>query len=1827
MKRMKINKKLIISIIALIYISACAFTFLSFSMADENGDDLVSDSRVFATTTDANMNQMDRIIDNSINGGYGKIPDLDSSGNVQYESDGSIKMKDDKIYHIVEVSSGPTPSKLQFMVNGDATTASKFKSLVIDSYAKNQSVQMAPDSFDYQFVQVKADASTDDQIVKLIKAADFIYITCDPNNMYNSANDIDFREPVKDAIVNAATVDYKPVMIDSYSMTLNNKTNTDKTIADVISKEFTSASTAYKQPTDDATYLMNNSSASYYFIPIHGDYQKSYWDNNSDNAKILAIGKDDGTGYSISGLLGFTADGTDLDSSVLMSRGYYTREAKPDKFDYQKIGISDLIDFNNGLAADAGIDTYDYVILEPGITDTIDDDTYSLLASIAQSGVHMLYADGYTITEYHSHADNPADGYKYVLQKLATDDDYSRYSNVLVTSQSKVQGYSQTRIKMGVKDVADIILNGSFRGIFSTSNDGDSSTVYTILEIEPGYPIDLELAKAFGASGIMGSQSSSGETDLLASPLATDKSFKGTSGRNNTAYNHTDFGIYYLRNSAVRKDATADEIQFGENGIPLSDYGEGNTRVTNLTNVINTYKTNSNDKLCDYYNWTLSKAKIAHALNLDYNEVKVVHMSSLEFNTSTKTLLDNYDAIFIGGDNSSVKAQWKNNNTYQMYYRYGDSYNSADFQTYWPVATTATDVSGHITGNDISNKKLVELQEYSTKMPVIVSKQLADNLTTQVGPDTNMYQFLTSIKPASGTVNGYTLWGFDTSKTIKITNYQQKYGKTVGEYATVFAGKDAYAYNAVDNSDVDPNYNASSATGQGDVIDLANILKTQRPRLLVKQRPNEYILNDDSTELYINDLNWKIETALTNYRLNLYIDENRNSRFEKTKDMTNDPDNDPTLNPDDFISTDPNLNKTELKLSLDNKTEITYHDLIDAGAISTTYCGPVYWKLEIVSLSGSGSSATESNQKTSVTGLCKIKYAKKKQVHLLQIMPHVDRSDSGTDTLYLCTECMHSRKILEGNCYSGNNTKYGKDVNKVGMSDAYKDQDYGFATTILSNATVANRIDAYDDTDPVDTSWKYSDHGKNLGIHSHKFGIVKYYDDYTAYSNKEGTAIFNEGGIDFVGLDDWATNWFDDVSKDYEVKVDIMYHDDFEQLCADVNEVYKDCVDQNDVEAVQLTYETARDKYEGYYYTMVDIINGNYTTDADFELFLKDEIKLGATAYNTTTGVITYTTSPSAADVTRLIEAWGKSADVCCDYVTTNLNAFLANDKITGYTPYVKKDFEHLADKSIAPDERELYDYFSYWQSSAGNAGGTTQAYIDDYAKMFVPWRDAKALEQYFYQKYLLYAEYAAAFTSNSTKNPDRIGTFNLKDIWTCVAIGAAEGFGGKDMNELACYTLLNYANNSGNLLLFHDTLTADAVASDYAGTPTMTRILSNAFGMSGTSQVDIAFNKATQTVTSTTTYVSDPIGAATTGKTYTTRDIAYKQLDHQNDPGYFTDNKFVQYRYHAETDNQTLHSAHDVKRALAGSDGYAPTDKAEQTNEGVITKYPFNIADRLQVSPTTGSGYPANVNDPKMVVYYTMEGGSAGTYSSMFAADPHDGVNNYFLYQYGKVTYTGAGHTLIVGVGRSNNDERKLFINVILNSATGGAGAMKPDLTLHDFDSTAPDALKNKEVLKAIDAQGENGTETDKDDYVYYVKTKRDVPQFSIYPLCPDDEIEDLKVYYDLPNDHTDSTKNAKKVYDDGKDILVYQHKEDVDDNVSTGLLKKIYPGTGGTGANKKIGTDAAGVTLLALKPEYFVGKEGTAAYITVYMKTKSGAEETKNIRIELVPDLYDLN
>ena len=463
---------------------------------------------------------------------------------------------------------------------------------------------------------------------------------------------------------------------------------------------------------------------------------------------------------------------------------------------------------------------------------------------------------------------------------------------------------------------------------------------------------------------------------------------------------------------------------------------------------------------------------------------------------------------------------------------------------------------------------------------------------------------------------------------------------------------------------------------------------------------------------------------------------------------------------------------------------------------------------------------------------------------------------------------------------------------------------------------------------------------------------------------------------------------------------------------------------------------------------------------------------------------------------------------------------------------------------------------------------------------------------------------------SNTTNH----GKFDLSNAFNCIAIGAAENFGDKDINEEGCYTLLNYINNDGHLILFHDTLTVDGLRG--GGTKNMTKILGEAFGQAKPSDSTTLKN----------------------GYSLTQRSLQFGSKGSEHNLYYISPQKYNYYDYETETNNQMMHGSHDVRDSIRGIEGYGVTsDKANQVNEGVITEYPFTIDSRLQISPTASSGFTANVDNNEMVVYYTISGGTLGTKSSMYAANPNDGANNYFLYQYRNVTYTGAGHSIITGLGRDNNDERKLFINVILNSARMSTAG--PTLSLHDIDSKIEydedgkiinDGRKNKVIKEAIDANQETDTGTDKEEYVTYVSSTDDLPEFTFFPTATSG-ISEVKIWYDVRN-NGDSEKNIFNDTADSsgnKDVLIYDITSNFDaNNVISERLKKI---TTDTGPQKlegyQINADGSIVTKLNLKDSYFTGKMGEAAYIVVQLTDGKGKTVTKTLRIELKPELLELN
>lgn len=128
-------------------------------------------------------------------------------------------------------------------------------------------------------------------------------------------------------------------------------------------------------------------------------------------------------------------------------------------------------------------------------------------------------------------------------------------------------------------------------------------------------------------------------------------------------------------------------------------------------------------------------------------------------------------------------------------------------------------------------------------------------------------------------------------------------------------------------------------------------------------------------------------------------------------------------------------------------------------------------------------------------------------------------------------------------------------------------------------------------------------------------------------------------------------------------------------------------------------------------------------------------------------------------------------------------------------------------------------------------------------------------------------------------------------------------------------------------------------------------------------------------------------------------------------------------------------------------------TDAVVQVNKGSITTYPYDIntsefggtadtdsksaaerakygADgKIKINPTHEQVYQVNLDRGETTVWYTLADPS-GTNDADRNYDliPKDGLNSYYIFTSGNLTYTGAGHSNMFTV-----EEAKLFINTLI--------------------------------------------------------------------------------------------------------------------------------------------------------------------------------------------------
>ncbi|MBO5087893.1 MAG: DUF5057 domain-containing protein [Lachnospiraceae bacterium] len=314
-------------------------------------------------------------------------------------------------------------------------------------------------------------------------------------------------------------------------------------------------------------------------------------------------------------------------------------------------------------------------------------------------------------------------------------------------------------------------------------------------------------------------------------------------------------------------------------------------------------------------------------------------------------------------------------------------------------------------------------------------------------------------------------------------------------------------------------------------------------------------------------------------------------------------------------------------------------------------------------------------------------------------------------------------------------------------------------------------------------------------------------------------------------------------------------------------------------------------------------------------------------------------------------------------------------------------------------------------------------------------------------------------------------------------------------------------------------------------------------------------------------------------------------------------------------------------------------TRTAQKVNEGGVTMFPFSISDQLRIAPAHAQAFTLDLEDPSVAVWYTLganyrqlnvEAYQSRYASGFYTASPRDGLNNYFLYSKDTVFYSGAGHQLITGRNKDNNDERKLFINVLVNCVS--KAKMGPSLKLYNKCTTAgcdhkgeceyvnpKDDKTNKELAKNLNKLFYNKSEKM---YQYNIDDSQTniYPEFDFKAIAGTAELDRIEVFYDLdydedaPND--DFTPKSDGVT--GDEMITYNPSVLTNNDPKNTTIASQMDG-------KRVFLRESSHSKLLLKKEYFT-PYNNYTYIVIKVTDTAGKEKTARIKINIIPYLFDL-
>lgn len=1275
---------------------------------------------------------------------------------------------------------------------------------------------------------------------------------------------------------------------------------------------------------------------------------------------------------------------------------------------------------------------------------------------------------------------------------------YAKKTNILPVGVNFMNRVSDDPAKNPTKvaQIVSLINKSAFRTHAGSGGGGTSGSTSTsafrVLELQPCYPIDLEMA--------------------LASSVKTN-----LNNRNGYSGN----GNYYTVPANV---INTDEI---DNFV--------DKETLKMTN--------------EYYQWDLSKAKIAYALNMSVDSIELVQMSTEEFITSKADASDSYDLIYIGGNSSALQPL----GSYNYWPNWGINVSTVDNTTAYCMYSHTGELAGLINkwvtsydvttlnGNDITYDRLQQLNSYvDSGLPVVFSNELWTGYSEAkdkgyanryIDPDSNMYSFIEYAEENANLLQSWEIKTKGASSDPMLTKYWkstdsqlQVVENTEGMYGTaakVTVFKDSLSddlYNLVYSPDV-----------------------TIRPKYTITTNALEYKDSDEKTKLSERTLTWKIQLLNPieghTYKAALLQDKNDNAEFALKGEM---------------------LGKT-VTFSGDEATLSYTYPSDDFGAFS--------WKVIVADVTNStGSSITATDPSRGYAAISMFKRLEgqaKKKASILEIMPLTIDKVGGQDgqdghTLYLDSAYQQARgsKFLYStyidNAFMDENGDIPDSLyNKYGCIDPKNTPSIsGYAPAAKSKLS--------------DTYWSSKDINfkENGGNYQETIYMGMYKTNLSLNRFDSDKANYHE---------DWTYNYVDLIKDDYDLTVDIMYMDDIEYYAKAV---------RNTTESERANYaEAAKDQKAIYdsYYTETSV---NYNKLKKAEDHLIETLKKLEQGGSFTVTLYDGSTKTFSAS----------------DYDLYDIDGIIKSKQ------YYR--FFYM--------NQSLYYGDNWMQPAAGFYFEAYLPYITEYDKV------VNAYRRYRHYSMLAYG-------------PEEY----LRSNYDVIVVGFYDESiqGMVDFSLNACTDIESFIADDGSILMTHDNMTKYTTSAinltntlrSYAGMERFGELTvqsgteGSAYPHYNTSDTDRYFFTNLSVKYDLSKNVADSdgewnnkvsswikdrgsIGSKLGYPGYSDAFVIYETNQAQSLPY-----SFVEFQIQQQIKYNLAYTAYNI----------TGTTKATQVNRGVVTTYPFFVDSDLRVSPTHNQAYSLDLENDEITVWYTFAADSLsgnGTVggsdyqtlkenSSLYAASPKDGMDSYFIYSYGNITYCGAGHSQITGDARDNNDERKLFLNVLVNMASKSGKVPEPDDDIILYDPDGETEAPGNVVKK----NGEDG---------YYIDVTSSIayPEFGYSVRKKTGEtITAVQVFYDLNfNGTTDADQNVYVDDDNHFEVILPSDViERLNNDEVVVLTKEACP-------------------TLATTKDYFGAYDGTYTYIVVRVEVedKNGVKTilSKRIKIKLSKELLDL-